>query len=85
MKKMIRYTHDCESCILLGAHKEFDLYYCPTAILPTLIARASCEPSDYTSMPVSILETNLSQMNNDDHEQVQALLMAYQFYREESF
>lgn len=44
-----RYRHDCAACTFLGAHDDADLYHCPQHGLPTLIARHSSEPSDYTS------------------------------------
>ena len=44
-----RYKHDCAACTFLGAHGDVDLYHCPQHGLPTLIARRSSNPSDYTS------------------------------------
>ena len=44
------YEHDCEACIYLGAHNSIDLYLCPHEIGgPTVIARYSSYPPDYTS------------------------------------
>jgi len=47
------YQHDCEKCIFLGwewdhiKNKRVDLYYCDNE--PTLVARFSDSPEDYTS------------------------------------
>jgi hypothetical protein len=43
-----RYEHDCNACVYLGKHKEFDLYFCDTAF-PTIIARFSSDGPDYAS------------------------------------
>lgn len=45
---MPRYEHDCERCIYLGTHREFDLYICPLG-RQTVIARSSDKPGDYQS------------------------------------
>jgi hypothetical protein len=42
-----RHEHDCDRCVFLGQHEEFDLYVCPGE--PTLLARRSDEGSDYWS------------------------------------
>jgi hypothetical protein len=42
-----RYLHDGECCHFVGFHKDADLYYCPNE--PTVIARYSDEPGDYSS------------------------------------
>jgi hypothetical protein len=45
-----RFKHDCEDCVFLGQHNEFDLYFCPSPSLhSTVIARYSSEGSDYHS------------------------------------
>lgn len=45
-----RYKHDCERCVHLGQHEEFDLYYCEQGGgMPTLVARWSDSGPDYTS------------------------------------
>jgi hypothetical protein len=45
-----KYEHDCTSCIFLGHREGLDIYYHEKDILgPTLIARRSSEPSDYSS------------------------------------
>jgi len=49
---MPNHTHDCDKCIYLGetgTPKPTDLYYCEQGGFPTLIARYSSEPSDYSS------------------------------------
>lgn len=43
-----RYLHDCEQCVFLGQHEEYDLYYC-TGYEKTPVARRSDAPSDYIS------------------------------------
>lgn len=50
-----RFVHDCPNCIYLGQHGDgilfphADLYFCPQFIDPTVIARYSDKPSDYSS------------------------------------
>jgi hypothetical protein len=45
-----RHRHDCQQCIFLGIVDHFDLYWCSQGgSMPTVIARASDEPSDYLS------------------------------------
>lgn len=41
-----RYMHDCEECVFLGTHDQYDLYYCEAN--PTVIARYGAE-GDYLS------------------------------------
>jgi hypothetical protein len=41
-----RYLHDCEECVFLGVHEQYDLYFC--AANPTVIARYGTE-GDYLS------------------------------------
>jgi hypothetical protein len=54
------YKHDCEECTFLGtvqskAKTPIDLYFCPQAGLPTVIARFSDEDSDNVSgMPLAL-------------------------------
>lgn len=44
------YAHDHDDCVFLGPHEGFDLYFCTQGgAFPTVIARASDEPSDYIS------------------------------------
>lgn len=43
------YEHDCDVCTFLGHYYLDDLYYCPQAGHPTVIARHSSEPSDCAS------------------------------------
>lgn len=46
-----RYKHDCSQCIFLGYYQQYDLYFCRHTyyLIPTVIARFSSEPEDYTS------------------------------------
>ena len=37
--KKTRYPHECEACIFLGQHEEYDLYFCPQNGRQTVIAR----------------------------------------------
>lgn len=48
------YIHDCDHCTFLGTvefeGREFDLYFCKQGhFVPTVIARGSSQPHDYTS------------------------------------
>jgi hypothetical protein len=45
---MARYEHDCDQCKPLGAHDEFDLYFCEQHGMPTVIARFGAD-GDYLS------------------------------------
>ena len=50
MNSKMRYAHDCDDCIPLGQFGSADLYYCDQQGLgPTVIARHSSTPSDYSS------------------------------------
>lgn len=42
-----RYVHDCTSCIFLGEHGGYDLYYCPGE--PTIVCRYGSDGPEYTS------------------------------------
>ena len=48
-----RYTHDCPGCVFLGTHDaagwDTDLYACPNAEEPTVLARYGERGSDYMS------------------------------------
>lgn len=45
-----RFRNDCEVCVFLGRDGEHDLYFCEVSpIMPTVLARFSDEPEDYTS------------------------------------
>lgn len=41
-----QHLHDCEECVFLGTHENYDLYYCSAN--PTVIARYGSE-GDYIS------------------------------------
>lgn len=48
------YDHDCSKCVFLGTGEHgsrvYDLYFCEQGhLVPTVIARASSDPHDYTS------------------------------------
>lgn len=42
----LQHKHDCETCVSLGTHENYDLYYCPDN--PTVIARYGID-GDYIS------------------------------------
>ena len=44
-----RYKHDCKACTYLGQLREFDIYACPQAGNPTIVARFSSKGPDYFS------------------------------------
>lgn len=45
-----RFEHDCTACTFLGEHENCDVYACDQGgTFPTIILRASDEPSDYAS------------------------------------
>jgi hypothetical protein len=58
------FKHDCTKCVFIGQaeiqsidHKsKGDIYYCGT----TLVYRHSDEPSDYGSIPISLIKSHLS-------------------------
>lgn len=43
------YKHDCDNCVLLGQDERYDFYWCYQGGVPTVIARASDDESDYES------------------------------------
>jgi len=46
---MARYQHDCDCCVALGEHEEYDLYFCKQGgFEDTVIARYGVD-GDYTS------------------------------------
>lgn len=46
----IRYAHNCNQCVFLGFHNEYDLYYCPQdGDIPTVLARFGNESEEYQS------------------------------------
>ena len=50
MNSKMRYAHDCDDCKPLGQFGGADLYYCDQqGAGPTVIARHSSTPSDYSS------------------------------------
>ena len=51
---MRSFKHDCNACVFLGHYQGSDLYFCPRGGpaangIPTVIARRSNDPPDYTS------------------------------------
>jgi hypothetical protein len=50
MNKQPQYQHDCKSCIFLGRHHRYDLYYHPgETVSETVIARFGNAGPDYMS------------------------------------
>lgn len=52
------YKHDCNDCIYLGSDEMRDYYFCQErSVLAegSLVIRLGNSPSDYFSMPVSVL------------------------------
>lgn len=47
------YVHDCERCVYVGKHYEFDLYVCQGA---DIIARYGNEPSENKSSDFGLLK-----------------------------
>lgn len=72
---VMRYKHDCDKCIPLGTHKEFDLYFCHQGAdpgeIPTVIARYGDEGEDYQSgwesadLLVSLRIAKMMALDND--------------------
>lgn len=59
------FTHDCECCKFLGSYQLVDLYFHPgNGVLKTVIARYSCDGSDY----VSGIHSALSMEKDLDHK-----------------
>jgi hypothetical protein len=44
-----KFKHDCEVCIFLGHHDDYDLYYHPDMVMDTLIARFGDGGPEYAS------------------------------------
>ena len=54
-----RFVHDCDGCIFLGCHKEYDVYYCSGEMSSkerggSVILRYGDEGPEYSSGPVSM-------------------------------
>lgn len=65
---MARYKHDCDICVPLGTHEEYDLYWCPpppagagTGPHGSLIARWNSDGPCYASCPVNIVAQQLKE------------------------
>ena len=64
------YLHNRNDCIYLGSNKRRDYYFCKKPLdlnSGVLIIRLSNRPSDYFSMPLSVLTEalKLGEMDND--------------------
>lgn len=58
-----RYKHDCPQCKFLGHFNQFDLYFCEQLCGPTVIARKSDDPPDYTSGISFGIKNNRSELH----------------------
>jgi hypothetical protein len=58
-----QFEHDCEDCKFLGSYDGRDLYFCPGGG-PTIIARRSSDPPDYSS-GLCFGKTSLKDMTPD--------------------
>jgi hypothetical protein len=61
---MKNYKHDCNQCVYLGEDSTedknvVDMYFCYQEGIPTIIARNSDEPSDYSSYPIVVINENI--------------------------
>ena len=72
---MIKYEHDCDTCIHLGGDDEYDFYYCHQAGLHTVIARYGNSGESYTSGMASALA---DEQMHPDFPLVKALKLARQ-------
>jgi hypothetical protein len=52
------YEHDCDECLFLGHYGGADLYYCSQSGSPTVLARFSSDPPNYTS-GLAFAQTNV--------------------------
>lgn len=48
------YRHDCEKCVFLGSSDGNDLYFCPSALGGSVLARYSSKPHEYASSDAGI-------------------------------
>ena len=80
-----KFTHDCTTCKYLGHYFNHDVYYCPGDTLfelGTMIARRSSDPPDYSSQPLYLLQSVISDPNHKircDHEDWTMAYMDYIF------
>lgn len=83
VKNMARYTHDCDSCVYLGEHLEYDLYYCPHCDGGTVLARYGSDGPSYASTMISLLtEEHLAFYKaNPDYLAGQALTKALELQK----
>ena len=44
-----RYKHDCKWCTYIGSINRYDIYTCPQAGNPTIVARWNSKREDYLS------------------------------------
>lgn len=57
----MRHQHDCDKCISLGEHNEYDLYYCEQGGLPTVIARFGPEGEYKSGMCFILVDPDLKE------------------------
>lgn len=74
------YQHDCNDCIYLGADEIRDYYFCKERSISdsgTLIIRLGNNPSDYFSMPMNVV---ISELSKGTLEEDNVFAMCYQRY-----
>jgi len=52
-----KFVHNCDNCLFLGCHKEFDVYFCPDLESyggGSVILRYGDEVENYSSSPISV-------------------------------
>jgi hypothetical protein len=75
------YSHSCPHCTFLGHYYKWDIYFCPQTtskdqVIPTLLFRASSEPSEYISLPYIVHAQLLSNNAIEEDELMRALEIA---------
>ena len=75
-----RYTHDCDSCLFLGADDKHDFYFCPQEGKwnSSVIARYGDNGADYTSGLESAIQHEKNFPGDKEYPLVKALKLARQ-------
>ena len=74
------YAHGCDACTFLAHYNDDDLYHCTqgsTSRMPTVIARHSGKPADYTSGIYVAKASNLKAARELGDRPVESLRVAY--------
>ena len=66
---MPKFTHDCEACTFLGPYQGYDLYVCDTSV----IARFGNDGPEYSSLPISVVETTTGRRHHVNRPLIEAL------------